>query len=145
MFWIFWRWKKMVFLSQKDDGNVIFTDYWKVFFSTFSKMGNAFFLSQKVDGKIIFIDYWKGLVLNLSVMENTAFSEPKSCRKDYIYLLFLRFPWYSRTWEIRFFVQCILNPEVDVPLKYLIYFWRSLDLTLINSETELGKKMATRL
>ena len=47
----------MVFLSQKDDGNVIFTDYWKVFFSTFSKIGNTFFLSQKVDGKIVFTDY----------------------------------------------------------------------------------------
>ena len=30
-----------------------------------------------------------------------------------------------------------LNAEVVVPLKYLINFWRSLDLLLINSEMEL--------
>ena len=31
----------------------------------------------------------------------------------------------------------ILDTEVFVPLKYLSIFWRSLDLPLINCETEL--------
>ena len=35
-----------------------------------------------------------------------SFFQPKSWWKDDIYLAFLSFPWYSRTWEIRFFVQC---------------------------------------
>ena len=35
------------------------------------------FLSQKVDGNMIFTDYWKVLVLNFSVMGNTAFFSSK--------------------------------------------------------------------
>ena len=31
------------------------------------------FLNQKVDGNMIFTDYWKVLVLNFSVMGNTVF------------------------------------------------------------------------
>ena len=34
------------------------------------------------------------------------FFQRKSWWKDDIYLVFLSFPWYSRTWEIWFFVQC---------------------------------------
>ena len=72
----------MVFLSQKVDGDMIFTDYWKVLVLTFSEMGNTvfsrakklteisyfelfgdwkygLFLSQEVDGKIIFTwSFW---------------------------------------------------------------------------------------
>ena len=158
----------MVFLSQKVDGKMIFTDYWKVIVLIFSGMRNAVFfwakklmerwyllitekflfwtfqeweiqsfLIQKVSEKIIFTDYWNVLVLNFLGMENTAcfwskklmerwyllvtekflfwtfrwweiqsFFQPKSWWKDDIYLVFLSFPWYSRTWEIRFFVQC---------------------------------------
>ena len=33
----------MVFLSQKVDGNMIFTDYWKVLVLIFSEMGNTVF------------------------------------------------------------------------------------------------------
>ena len=35
------------FLSQKVDGNVIFTDYWKVLVLSFSEMGNTVFLWAK--------------------------------------------------------------------------------------------------
>ena len=143
-------------------------------------MKNTVFLSQKVDENIIFTDCWKVLVLIFSGMRNTAFSEPKSCWKDDIYwlrksscfdlfgngkyglfwakklmerwyllvaekflfwtfrwweirpffqlkswwkddiyLVFLSFPWYPRTWEIWFFAQCD-------DLKSLI--WRNLKL-----------------
>ena len=53
--------------------------------------------------------YWllKVLVLNFSVMGIRSFFQPKSWCKGNICLVFLSFPWYSRTWEMRFFVQCI--------------------------------------
>ena len=52
LFWNFWGWKMWYFLSQKVDGKMIFTDYWKVLVLNFSMMGNTvFFLSEEVDGK----------------------------------------------------------------------------------------------
>ena len=77
LFWIFWRWK-----------------IWS-------------FLRQKVNGKMKFTGYSKVLVLNFSVMGNTVFFQPKSWWKDDIYLVFLSFPWYSRTWGIWCFVRCV--------------------------------------
>ena len=77
--------------------------YWLLKSSCFNLFGNGkqgLFLSQKVDGKMIFTDYWKVPVLIFSGMGNTVFFEPKSWWKDDIYLVFLSFPWYSRTWEI---------------------------------------------
>ena len=119
--------KNIVFLSQKVGGNIIFTDYWKVLVLIILGMGNTVFfcakklmerwyllitekalfwtfrwwktrsfLSQKVDRKMIFTGYWEVLVLNFSVMGND------------IYLVFLSSPWYSRTWEIWFFAQCLI-------------------------------------
>ena len=38
--------------------------------------------------------------------EIRSFFQPKSRWKDDIYLVLLSFPWYSRTWEIWYFVQC---------------------------------------
>ena len=48
------------------------------------------FLSQKVDGNMIFTDYWKVLVLIFLEMGNTAFFEPKSWWKYDIYWLLKR-------------------------------------------------------
>ena len=45
------------------------------------------FLSQKVDGNMIFTDCWKVLDLIFSGMENTVFFKPKSWLKDDIYWL----------------------------------------------------------
>ena len=45
------------------------------------------FLSQKVDENMIFTDYRKVLVLIFSGMGDTAFFEPKSWWKDVIYWL----------------------------------------------------------
>ena len=63
-------------------------------------------MSQKVDGKMIFTDYWKGLVLNFSVIRNSVIFQQKFWWKDDIYMVFLSFLWYSRTWKIWFFAQC---------------------------------------
>ena len=38
-----------------------------------------------------------------------------------------------------------LNEDVVVPLKYLINFWRSLDLPLINCEIELDLTWSKRM
>ena len=54
-------------------------------------MKDMVFLSQKVDGKMIFTDYWKVLLLNFSVMGNTVFFESRSWSKDNIYRLLRNF------------------------------------------------------
>ena len=118
-----------LFLRQKVSGNMIFTGYWKVLVLSFSVMGNTVFFEAKRlwkndnywllksscfelfrdekcgYGNKIFTDYWKVLVLSFSVTGNTVFFYPKSWYKGNIYLVFLSFSWYSRTWEVRFFVQ----------------------------------------
>ena len=83
--------------------------YWKLKSSRFELFGDkkyGLFLSQEVDRKMIFTDYWEVLVLNFSVMGNTVFFHQKSWWKHDIYVVFLSFLWYSRTWEICFFAQC---------------------------------------
>ena len=78
LFWMFRGQKIRSFLSQKVDGNMMFTDYWKVLVLNFSVMGNkVFFEKKKVNEKMIFIGYWKVLVLNFSVMGNAVFFNKK--------------------------------------------------------------------
>ena len=82
--------------------------YWLLKSSCFNLFGNGkygLFLSQEVDGKMIFTGYWEVLVLNIWLMENTVFFQPKSWWKDDIYMVFLSFLWYSRTWKIWFFAN----------------------------------------
>ena len=67
----------------------------------------SFFESKSWWKEMIFTGYWQVFVLNFSVMGNTVFFHPKSWWKDDIYLVFFSFPWYSSTWEIWFFVQCL--------------------------------------
>ena len=43
----FWGWKIRSFLSQNFDGNMIFTDIWKVLVLKFSGMGNTIFFWDK--------------------------------------------------------------------------------------------------
>ena len=80
--------------------------YWLLKSSCLELVGGGkygFFHNQEVDGKMICIDYWKVLVLNFSVMRNMIFFQPKIWWKDNIYLVFLSFPWYFRTWKICLF------------------------------------------
>ena len=56
LFWTFQRQEIWTFLSQKNDGKMIFIDYWKVLVLNFLVMGN---ISQKVNGKMIFTwSFW---------------------------------------------------------------------------------------
>ena len=148
---------------------MIFTGYWKVLVLTFSEMGNTvfsrakklteisyfelfgdwkygLFLSQEVDGKMIFTGYWEVLVLNFSMMGNTVFFQPKSWWEDDIYVVFLSFVWYSRTWELWFFAQwkkchkMIRNQVVSLPksikmVEHMLLFWRKYSKkTIISSK-----------
>ena len=47
-----------LFLSQKVDGNMIFTDYWKVLLLKFSIWEIPSFFSRKVDREIMFTWYF---------------------------------------------------------------------------------------
>ena len=63
---------------------------------------NIVFLSQKVDGNMIFTDYWKVLVLNFSVMGNTVFFWVKKLMERWYLLVTEKFLfWTFRRWEIR--------------------------------------------
>ena len=116
-----------LFLNQKVDGNMIFTDYWKVLVLTFSEMGNTVFSWAKklteiwcllITGKFLFwtfrwleirsffwvkklMERWYLLVIEKFLFwifwwwEIRSFFHPKSWLKDYIYFVFLSFPWYS--------------------------------------------------
>ena len=98
--------KNMVFLSQKVDGNMIFTDYWKGLALIFSKMGNTvFFWVEKLMEWLYLLVTKKFLFRTFRWWETRSFIEPKIWWRDDIYLVFLSFPWYSRTFEIWFFVQ----------------------------------------
>ena len=68
--------KNMVFFSKKVDGNMIFTDYWKVLALIFSGMGNTVFSWAKK-----LIERWY-----LLITENVLF-------------------WTFRWWEIRSFLS----------------------------------------
>ena len=50
----------------------------KLFSWTFRRWEIRSILSQKVDGKMIFTGYWKCLLFNISVMGNTVFFKSKS-------------------------------------------------------------------
>ena len=53
----------------------------------FRELKIRYFLSQKVDGKMILTGYWKVLILNFLVMGNTVFFESRSWWEDDIYWL----------------------------------------------------------
>ena len=96
-----------LFSSQKVNRKIIFTDYWKILVLNFSEMGNTvFFWAKKLMGRWYLLITEKFLFWTFRRRWIRSFIEPKSWWKDDIYFVFLGFPWYSRTCEIWFFVQC---------------------------------------
>ena len=95
-----------------------FSDYCKVLVLKFSGMGNTAFFQLK--------SWWKDdmyWLLKSSCFEPfgdrkySIFFRQKNWWRDNIFLGFLRFPWYSRTWEIWFFLQwMLLSPLTSSPL-----------------------------
>ena len=64
------------------------------------------FLSQKVDGKMLFTDYWKVLVLNFSVIGKLVFFWVKKLMERWYLLTNEKFLfWILRRWEIRSFLS----------------------------------------
>ena len=111
--------KNMVFLSQKVDGNMIFTDYWKVLVLIFPGMRNTvFFWSKKLMERLYLLITEKFLFWTFWWWEIRSFFQSRSWWKDDIYLVFLSFPWYSRTWEIWFFVP----RQSQIILIFMYYF-----------------------
>ena len=72
----------------------------------FLEMKNMVFLSQKVDAKMIFTDYWKVLVLIFSGIGNTVLFWVKKVMERWYLLIPEKFLfWFFREWEIRSFFQ----------------------------------------
>ena len=109
------------FLSLKVDGKMIFTGYWKGLVLNFLLMGNTVFFWVKklmkrwyllVTENFLFWTFWW--------WEIRSFFQPKFRWKDDIYMVFLSFLWYSRTWEIWFFAQCVFIWD---HLWISLFFW----------------------
>ena len=102
------------FLSQQVDDNMVLTGYWKVLVMNFSGMGNTVFFETKSWWKDDL--YWLLKSSRFGLPKSSGFelfSDGKSWCKDNIYLVYFSFPWYSRTWEIRFLVQCSYLRSID--------------------------------
>ena len=70
------------------------------------KVKNVVFLGQKVDVNMIFSDYWKVLVLIFSRMGNTVFFWAKKVMERWYLLITEKFLfWTFRWWEIRCFLS----------------------------------------
>ena len=96
-----------LFSSQKVDRKMIFTDYWKVLVLNFSEMRNTvFFRAKKLMERWYLLTTGKFLFWTFRWWKIRSFLQRKSWWKGEFYLVFLSFPWYSRIWEIWFFVQC---------------------------------------
>ena len=153
------NYEKVIVLKLSDFENTVFFEpksWWKDYiywilksscFELFRDRKYGLFSSGKVDGKLIFTDSWKVLVFSFLVMEIRSFSQWKSLWKDDIYLFFLSFPWYFRTWKIWFFVQWftrtfnfsnLVGKELMVRLSMMTLFMFSILAFLI-----LGKKPAS--
>ena len=104
-----------------------------------------YLLSQKVDGKMILTDYWKVLVLNSSVMGNMVFFESRSWWKRWYLLITEKFLfWTFRWWKIRSFFEsrswwkddiCWLPRSSCFELfgdgKYHLFFSKKVDAKMI--------------
>ena len=109
LFWSFREWEIQPFLSQKVDGKMLFTDYGNVLVLNFSVIEKTvFFWVEKLMERWYLLTNEKVLFWTLRRWEIRSFFQSRSWWKDDIYLVFLRFPWYSGTWEIWFFTQCYL-------------------------------------
>ena len=75
-------------------------------FNLFGNGKYGLFLSQKVDGNMIFTDYWKVLVLTFSEMGNTIFSWAKKLTEIWCLLITGKFLFWTFRWlEIRSFFR----------------------------------------
>ena len=72
----------------------------------FSEIKNTFFFEPKNDGNLILTDYWKVFVLNFLEMGNTFFFGDKKLVERWYLLITEKFLfWTFREWEIRSFLR----------------------------------------
>ena len=124
LFLIFWRWKIWYFEPKSCWKYDIYCN-WTVLVLIFSGMGNmAFFWAKKLMERWYLLITEKVLFWTFRWWEIWPFFQPKSWWKDDIYLVFLSFPWYSRTWEIWFFAQWlkILSLQIHKCTPFLTIF-----------------------
>ena len=108
-------------------------------FDLFRNGKYGLFLSQKVNGKIIFTDYWKVLVLNFSVMGNTVFFWVKKLMERWYLLVTEKFLFGTfRWWEIPLLSQKVYGKMIftwsfwafhDIPELGKYGFSRSLTIS----------------
>ena len=97
-----------VFFEPKSWWKDVFTDYWKGLLLNFSVNGNTvFFWVKKLTERWCLLVTEKFWFWTCQGQKIRYFFQPKSWWKDDTYLVFLRFPWYSRAWEIWFSAQCL--------------------------------------
>ena len=98
---LFGNWKYGLFLGQTVYWKVIFTDYWKGLVLNFSVMENmVFFWVKKSIERWCLVVTEKFLFWTFQWWEMRSFFQSKSWRKDDIYMVFLSFLWYFRTWKM---------------------------------------------
>ena len=98
---------------------------------------NIVFLSLKADGNMIFTDYWKVLVLNFSVIGNTVFFQPKNWWKDDTYVVFLAFYDIPGPEKYGFPRSDRYRFHLDTYFLILLTFLQSLRIVLTNMVTIL--------
>ena len=119
--------KNMLFLSQKVDGKMIFSDYWKFFLLVVSRIGyTVIFWAIKLMERRYLLITEKLFVLNFSVMGIRSFFESRSWWKDDIYCL-LRSCCFELFGDGKYglFFQPKYWWKDDIYLKFLSFKWYS--------------------
>ena len=125
----------MVFLSQNVDGKMIFTDYRKRLVLIFSEMENTpFSWAKKLMDAWYLLITEKVLFWTFRWWELRSFFQTKCWWEDDIYMVFLSILWYSRAWEIWFFMHCI----AQLKWNRRTYFEYSKEITYQGPKFKIG-------
>ena len=117
--------KSRVFLSQKFDGNMIITDYWKDLVLNFSEMGNTVFSSAKKLTEICLLITGKFLFWTFRWLEIRSFFESRSWWKDDIYWL-LRSSCFELFGDGKY--GLFFSQKVDGKMIFTWSFWAFYDI-----------------
>ena len=116
LFWHFRKWEIRSFLEPESWRKYV---YWLLESSCFELFGDwkyGLFWVKKLMERWYLLVTEKFLFWTFQWWEIRYFFQPKSWWKDDIYVVFVSFLWYSRTWKIWFFAQWIQNLKCKVLL-----------------------------
>ena len=126
---IFGDGKYSLFSSQKVDGNMIFINYRKVLVLNFSEMGNkVFFWVKKLTERWYLLITEKFLFWSFRWWEIWYLFQSKIWWKDYIYLVFLSFPWYStlhKKWSFPLRIYSVNVTKSAVSCGFSHIYWKN--------------------